>query len=55
MLLYLHYRDQMVSCVRLIVAVYAKNNVKHFRTLFGQNTEFLNVKSGGTYGYYCGL
>lgn len=38
-----------------IIVVYSKNHMKHTRinTLYGQNTEFYNVKVSGTYVYYC--
>ena len=34
---------------REIIAVCAEIYAKHINTLCGQNTEFLNVKDGGTY------
>jgi len=34
---------------REIIAVGSQINTKHINTLCGQNTEFLNVKAGGTY------
>jgi hypothetical protein len=35
---------------REIIAVCSEIHAKHIKTLCGQNTEFLNVKAGGTYG-----
>jgi hypothetical protein len=32
-----------------------KVRAKHVNNLCGQNVEFLNVKSGGTYNYHCTL
>ena len=32
-----------------IIAVCSQIHTKHINTLCGQNTEFLNVKAGGTY------
>jgi hypothetical protein len=34
-----------------IITFYSKNHIKTINTLCGQNTEFLNVKVGGTYSY----
>jgi hypothetical protein len=34
---------------REIIAVFSQNHTKHINTLCGQNTEFVNVKGGGTY------
>jgi hypothetical protein len=40
---------------RETVAVYCDSNVKHVNTLCGQNAEFLNVKTGGTYSNHAVL
>ena len=32
-----------------IITVFSQIHTKHINTLCGQNTEFLNVKAGGTY------
>jgi hypothetical protein len=37
---------------REIIAVYCEYQMKHIHTLFGQSTELLNVKTGGTYSYH---
>ena len=34
---------------REIIAVCSDIHTKHINTLCGQNTEFVNVKAGGTY------
>jgi hypothetical protein len=34
---------------REIIAVYCDSHTKHTNTLFGQNTESLYCKAGGTY------
>jgi len=34
---------------REIIAVCSQTDTKHINTLCGQNAEFVNVKSGGTY------
>jgi len=34
---------------REIIAVCSEIHAKHINTLCGQNTEFTNVKAGGTY------
>jgi len=33
---------------REIIAVCSENHTKHINTMCGQNTEFMNVKAGGT-------
>jgi hypothetical protein len=35
-----------------IIAVYAENHTKPINTLYGQNAELLNDKTGGTYSYH---
>jgi hypothetical protein len=37
---------------REIIAVYCENHMEHINALCGQNSEFFNVKSGGTYAYH---
>jgi hypothetical protein len=37
---------------REIIAVCSEIHTKHINTLCGQNVEFVNVKSGGTYSNY---
>jgi hypothetical protein len=36
---------------REVLAVYCENHMEHIDAPCGQNVEFLNVKSGGTYSY----
>jgi len=36
---------------REIIAVCSQIHTKHMNTVCGQNVEFVNVKSGGTYSY----
>jgi len=38
-----------VMLYREIIAVCSEIHTKHINTLCGQNVEFVNVKSGGTY------
>ena len=38
-----------------IIAVCSQIHTKHINTLCGQNVEFLNVKSGGTYSDHWSL
>ena len=40
---------------REIIAVCSQIHTKHINTLCGQNVEFLNVKSGGTYSDHWAL
>jgi hypothetical protein len=35
-----------------IIAVYTENRMKHINTPFGQNSDLLFVKAGGTYSYH---
>jgi hypothetical protein len=40
---------------RDIIAAYSENNTKPVNTFYGQNTESLNIKTGGTYNYHLAL
>jgi hypothetical protein len=40
---------------REIIAVFSEIHTKHINTLCGQNTEFVNVKAGGTYSDHSAL
>jgi hypothetical protein len=40
---------------REIMTVYYKNHIKHLKTHFGQNQEYLDIKVGGTYYYHHAL
>jgi hypothetical protein len=35
-----------------IIAVYSENHTKPINTLYGQNEDFVNIKSCGTYKYH---
>jgi hypothetical protein len=48
-------RAGMLMLYREIIAVYTKIHTKHINALCGQNTEFLNVKAGGTYSNHWAL
>jgi hypothetical protein len=37
---------------REIITVCSEIHTKHINTLCGQNVEFVNVKTGGTYSYH---
>jgi len=39
----------VIKTDKLIIAVCSEIHAKHMNTLCGQNTEFVNVKAGGTY------
>jgi hypothetical protein len=36
-----------------IITVCSDNHMQQLNTLCGHNAEFLNVKEGDTYSYYC--
>jgi len=40
---------------REIIAVCSEIHTKHVNTLYGQNTELLNVKPGSTYTDHCAV
>ena len=40
--------DKLMLYTEKKIAVCSQNHTKHINTLCGQNTEFLNVKPGGT-------
>ena len=40
---------------REIIAVCSQIHTKHINTLCGQNVEFVNIKTGGTYNNRCAL
>jgi hypothetical protein len=44
-----------VILFREMEAVYCENHTKHINTLYGQNSEFLNVEDGGACTFLCAL
>jgi len=40
---------------REIIALCSQIHTNHTNTLYGKNTEFVNVKAGGTYSYHWAL
>ena len=48
-------KTSLLMLYREIIAVCSQIHTKHINTLFGQNVELLNVKTGGTYSDHWAL